>query len=212
MKRHLVRLGAPASHVHFIPYGIDERFFSPLPGVEPEIGFVVSVGETRSRDYAALFSAIEPLPVNLLVVPSGRWYAREKHNRLDGNVPGNVVISRGLSQVELRVLYARAQFAVVPVHDVVYSAGATAVLEAMSMGRAVIVTRSAGILDYVVDGETGIIVDPGDVAMMRDAIHHLAAHPQDARRMGENARQRVVEELNLNEYVQGLAALLTPFL
>ena len=43
----------------------------------------------------------------------------------------------------------------------------------MSMGRAVIATRSPGLLDYVVDGETGILVDFGDVHAWREAIQYL---------------------------------------
>ena len=105
-----------------------------------------------------LCRAVQNLPVNLLIAPSGHWYAREKNRHLSIPLPGNVTIL-SLSRLELKKTYARSQFAVVPVHDSVYAAGATAVLEAMCMGRAVIVTRSAGILDYVVDGETGILVN-----------------------------------------------------
>jgi glycosyltransferase involved in cell wall biosynthesis len=72
----------------------------------------------------------------------------------------------------------------------------------------VVVTRSRGVLDYVVDGETGILVDPGDVAAMREAIQGLLAHPEEARRLGQNARQRVDEELNLDVYVKRIAELL----
>ena len=76
------------------------------------------------------------------------------------------------------------------------------------MGRAVIATRSRGILDYVIDDETGILVDPGDVTAMREAIQYLLAHPEKARRLGQNARQRVEEELNLDVYVERVADLL----
>lgn len=76
------------------------------------------------------------------------------------------------------------------------------------MGRAVIAFRSRGILDYIIDGETGILVDPGDVLAMRQAIEYLLAHPEEAERLGQNARQRVEEELNLEAYVCKIADLL----
>jgi glycosyltransferase involved in cell wall biosynthesis len=55
----------------------------------------------------------------------------------------------------------------------------------MAMGRAVIVTRSEGILDYIIDGETGIVVDNGDVGALRDAVGYLNSHPEAAHRMGK---------------------------
>ena len=80
------------------------------------------------------------------------------------------------------------------------------------MGRAVIASRSRGILDYVVDHETGILVEPGDVEALREAIEHLLAHPEEAQRLGRNARQRVEEELNLDTYVESLARILNAHL
>jgi glycosyltransferase involved in cell wall biosynthesis len=110
--------------------------------------------------------------------------------------------------VELRELYARSQFVVIPVRDLIYSAGATASLEAASMARAVVAYHSRGIADYIQDGVTGILVEPGNVSAMRDAIQYLLANPGEARQLGENARQRIVEELNLESYVRNIAALL----
>jgi glycosyltransferase involved in cell wall biosynthesis len=155
-----------------------------------------------------LFQAVDGLAMELLVAESGSWYAREKNTDLETRVPENVTIAGRFSRCELKRLYAQSQFIVLPVHDVPFSAGATAILEAMCMGRAVVVTRSRGVLDYVVDGETCILVDPGDVAAMREAIQDLLAHPEEARRLGQNARQRVDEELNLDVYVRRLAGIL----
>ena len=208
LKDHFQKLGAPAERLHVIPFGLDHRFFSPLAGVEQQTGLVMSLGETRTRDYATLFRAVDGLKVKLLVAASGSWYAREKNTDVKTTVPENVTIAGHFSRCELKRLYAQSQFIVLPVHDVPFSAGATAILEAMCMGRAVVVTRSRGVLDYVVDGETGILVDPGDAAAMRQAIQDLLAHPEEARRLGQNARQRVDEELNLDVYVKRIAELL----
>lgn len=211
MKRNLIRLGASASRVHVIPYSVDHCFFSPVGDISQQAGFVLSVGETRSRDYAMLFRAIDGLPVNLLIAPSGRWYSRAQSNSLHADAPSNVTISYGLSLAQLRGLYARSQFVVVPVRESVYSAGATTITEAMCMGRAVIAARSPGILDYVTDSETGILVDPGDATGMREAIQYLLGNPKQARRMGENARRRVEQELNLDVYVGRIARLISSY-
>ncbi|HMQ53877.1 MAG TPA: glycosyltransferase family 4 protein [Anaerolineae bacterium] len=208
MKRLLTQLGAPAERVHVIPYSVDQRFFSPDPKGESRPGLIVSVGEVRSRNYGALNQAVDGLPVDLVVAASGRWDAREKDSRFGQRLAGNVKLTRHLGPHELRKLYARAQFSVVPVYDTVYSAGATTVLESMAMGRAVIAWRSQGLQDYVIDGETGLLVEPDNPGALREAIRYLAAHPAEARRLGENGRQWVEEWLNLDRYVEGLARVL----
>jgi glycosyltransferase involved in cell wall biosynthesis len=208
LKCHFVELGASPDRIQVIPYGVDHHFFSPLADVEPQAGFIMSIGEVRGRDYATLLRAVDSLSLRLLVAASGSWYAREKTTGLQTAVPGNVTVAKRFSRAELKKLYAQSQFIVLPLYDVSFSAGATAILEAMCMGRAVIVTRSRGILEYVVDGETGILVNPGDVTEMREAIRNLWAHPEEARRLGQNARQRVEEEFNLDVYVKRIASLL----
>jgi glycosyltransferase involved in cell wall biosynthesis len=208
LKRHFVQLGASEDHIHVIPYGLDHRFFYPLKGVKQKEGLVFSLGEVRNRDYPTLFKAVETLPVKLLVAASGSWYAREKTKSIHGVLPANVKLSSRVSRAELRGLYAQSQFVVLPLLYELASAGATAVLEAMSMGRAVITTRSPGILDYVEDGKTGILVNPGDVEGLRDAIHDLQAYPAEAARIGRNARERIEQELNLDCYVKQVAQVL----
>lgn len=212
MKRHFTKLGAPAERVHVILYSVDHRFFSPLTDVEQQPGLIMSIGETRSRDYPTLFRAVAGLPVDLRVAASGAWYAREKNAELRTFLPDNTTVLDRLPRAELKKLYAQSQFVVLPVRDVIYSAGATGVLEAGCMGRAVIATRSRGIVDYVIEGETGILVDPGDDKAMRAAVRYLLAHPEEARRLGQNARQRIEEALNLDVYVERIAQLLRAYL
>jgi glycosyltransferase involved in cell wall biosynthesis len=201
MKRHFINLGVPPEKVNVIPYSVDHHFFSPVVGIEQEPGFVLSLGEIRSRNYVSLFEAVEGLPIRLLVAASGAWYARQKDIGIKRKVPNNVTVSGRFSLSRLKKLYARSQFVVLPLNDEIYSAGATATLESMSMGRAVVAFRSRGIVDYIKHGETGLLVEPGDTAGMRDAIRCLLDNPGEARRMGENGRAWVEAELNLDRYV-----------
>jgi glycosyltransferase involved in cell wall biosynthesis len=208
MKENLVRLGAPEERVKIIHYSIDQTFFSPLVDVEQNKNLIMSIGEPRSRNYPSLVQAVDGLPVTLTVAGYGQWYAREKHGSLKGPIPENISMTKHLSQAELRMLYASSRFVVLPIQDLVYSAGATATLEAGSMARAVIAYRSRGITDYIIDGETGILVEPGNVSAMREAIQFLLGNPREAKRLGQNARQRILEELNLETYVSNIADLL----
>lgn len=208
MKQNLIHWGAPADKVKVIHYSIDQNFFTPQVQVKQEQGLIASLGETRSRDYTSLFQAIEGLPARVEVAGYGHWYAREKNDSLRQKIPAHVSISKRLSHLELREYYARSSFVVLPVRNLVYSAGATATLEAGSMARAVIAFRSPGISDYIVDGETGILIEPGDVAGLREAIRHLLDDPAEAQRLGVNGRRHILEKFRLESYVRNIADVL----
>jgi glycosyltransferase involved in cell wall biosynthesis len=95
-----------------------------------------------------------------------------------------------------------------PLYPVDFQAGVTAVLEAMAMGKAVICTRTPGQTDVIVDGETGLYVEPGSPASLRSAIEWLLDHPEQAERMGRSGRRRVEQEMSLERYVHRLRGLM----
>src|SRR5258708_20186281 len=69
----------------------------------------------------------------------------------------------------------------------------TVAMEAMVVGKPVIATRSGGLSDIVVDGETGFLVPPGNPHELRKAIQCLLDDPLQRERMGNMAKQRIVE-------------------
>ncbi len=69
-----------------------------------------------------------------------------------------------------------------------------AVLEAAACGRPAISTRVGGIPEVVKDGESGILVPPGDVNALARAILSLAQDTDKCRRMGETSRAFVERE------------------
>lgn len=68
----------------------------------------------------------------------------------------------------------------------------TVVLEAMAMGRPVIAARIGGMTEQVTEDETGLLVPPGDVAALRDAMRRLVGDPDLRHRMGEASRKKVL--------------------
>lgn len=207
MQAHFLALGAPPERVHVVRWAVDHRFFTPVNGAGGE-SFALSLGETRHRDYPLLFRAMQDLPLEVRVLAGGYDDAREKGTAVFTQRPANVTLLPRVSATALRDLYARARFVVLPVVDVVYPAGLTAALEAMSMARAVIATRSRGLADYLIDGENCLLVEAGDAAGLRDAVRRLAGDPALAQRLGENGRQRVEAAVNQARYIEQLAALL----
>jgi len=70
-------------------------------------------------------------------------------------------------------------------------------LEANSFGKPVIAGNSGGIPDAVIDGVTGLLVNPEDPKEIAQAIIRLLKDEALAKRLGENGRRRVKQEFNL---------------
>jgi glycosyltransferase involved in cell wall biosynthesis len=94
---------------------------------------------------------------------------------------------------ELARLYARAAVVACPSHREGFG---VACLEAMAHGRPVVASAVGGLLDLVVDGETGVHVPPGDVPALRAALERLLGDRELRRRMGEAGRRRAAERFS----------------
>jgi glycosyltransferase involved in cell wall biosynthesis len=70
------------------------------------------------------------------------------------------------------------------------------VLEAMAMGRPVIVTDVPGCRETVFDGDNGFLVPPYDASALAAAIERLLADPDGMRRMGRRARMLAEERFD----------------
>jgi glycosyltransferase involved in cell wall biosynthesis len=77
----------------------------------------------------------------------------------------------------------------------------------MSMGRAVVTSRTTGQTDTVVDGVTGRYVAPGDDVALRGAVEALLADPAEAARLGAEGRRWVEEHADIDVYAATLRAV-----
>jgi glycosyltransferase involved in cell wall biosynthesis len=80
-------------------------------------------------------------------------------------------------------------------------------LEAMERSRAVVASGVGGLLDVVSDGETGLLVPPGDVHALAGAIVALARDPELAGRMGQAGRRRAEREFSEERSVDRIERL-----
>lgn len=106
------------------------------------------------------------------------------------------------SYVDMPELYDRADVVLYP--TLAAEPYGLVPLEAMSARRPVVASRCGGIPETVVDGVTGLLVEPGDAVELADGIERLVAEPDFARTAGEAGRRRVVESFALPRYVDAL--------
>ncbi len=112
---------------------------------------------------------------------------------------------------ELRWLHERADIYISPSCE---EAGdiegfGIALAEASACGKPVIAGDSGGVSDAVIDGETGWLVDPLDLAAIERAVISLLDDPVMAQRLGQQGRERVERELSCETQAMQLLASLT---
>lgn len=81
-------------------------------------------------------------------------------------------------------------------------------LEANACGKPVIAGNSGGVSDAVIDGMTGILVNPDSVDDIAEAILHLYKNPEDAKLMGEKGRTRIVDEFQWKDIAKRFHSIL----
>jgi colanic acid/amylovoran biosynthesis glycosyltransferase len=102
---------------------------------------------------------------------------------------------------ELGPWYERAAIVAVPSRREGYGVVAR---EAMAWGRPVVATAVGGLLDAVVDGETGLLVPPRGVGALRAALERLLGDAELRARLGAAARAKAQRELSLDAAADAL--------
>lgn len=199
------RLGIPASKITLLKWGVDQKFWRPMSVPQD---MICSVGSER-RDYPTLIAAMRNTGIPCHI--AGGTQRNVVHSTVNaiwqnGELPLNVTVGRKCYS-DLRLLYARSRFVVIPVLESDTDHGATSILEAMAMGKAVICSRTTGQIDIVQNGKTGLLVPHGDPAALRQAIQYLWDNPDVAERMGSEGRKYVEEHHTIDGFVGKMKTL-----
>jgi glycosyltransferase involved in cell wall biosynthesis len=198
------RIGFPSDRVYLIRHYVDQLFYSPR---EVEEDMICAVG-AEMRDYATFVEAIRGtglrchLASDHVRIPGRYRLLNDRRVSLDAIVGGvGTQVSVGRKSLpELRGLYARSRFVVVPLFPSDTDNGVTVILEAMAMGKPVICSRTRGQVDVIQEGKTGLYVPVGDTAALRAAILSLWNEPERAQQMGRNARAYIEKYHTLEKF------------
>ena len=153
----------------------------------PEEDFMLFVGDVmRVKGVEVLFQAYAGLETRMPLVIIGRPV-----NDCVMDYPANTHVLQSWPHKAVMSAWKRCAIAVVP--SICRDACPTVAMEAMYMSKPVIASRIGGLADIVVDGETGLLVEPGNVEVLREAMQTLMCHSELRRQMGLRAKQRVAE-------------------
>jgi glycosyltransferase involved in cell wall biosynthesis len=197
------RLGVPREKTVLTPHSVDEKFWRPIREAPPDM---ICAAGREMRDYGTLVEAMRGLPIPCHIAakpyPGKRddWMDTLRHSE---PLPPHMTFG-SKNPRDLRSLYNRARFVVIPVLPTDTDNGVTVMLEAMASGRTVICSRVRGQRDVLQDGKTGLFVTPGDPRALREAIEFLWNNPDRAEVMGNEARAYAERYHGLDAWITGI--------
>jgi glycosyltransferase involved in cell wall biosynthesis len=166
-----------AREVRIIPSGVDLPAEVGAEAAPPEVLYVGRL--SPEKGVLDLVMAAD----GMKLVVAGDGPLRERVPGALGFVPHH----------ELSPLYARAAVVACPSRREGFG---VACAEAMAHGRPVVASAVGGLLDLVVDGETGVLVPQGDIGRLRAALECLLGDEDLRRKLGAAARERAEELLS----------------
>ncbi|BAZ23818.1 putative glycosyl transferase [Kalymmatonema gypsitolerans NIES-4073] len=199
-------LNLSESRVSFVWASIDTHFFTPGPTSSDKLRpVIVSVG-LEKRDYQTLAKATADLDVDVKI--SGFSQDASVLARTFPKQMPNNMSRRFYEWPDLVQLYRDADVVVISLIQSQCGAGLQALMEAMACRRPVIVTRTDGLIDYLLHPGSVTTINPGDADELRQAIIHLLNHPQEAEKQAQIGYEVALKLYNNEQFVEVIATKL----
>ena len=199
-------------NVHQINNALDVKTYRSVDGkvVRANLGidldaFVVLLGaqnnaEQRKGFYNVIdtLSALQQIPTAKALIARGKIILLsfgDNSSWLDSTGFPSRQLGTIDQEKELISVYAAANIFLLPSLE---DNQPNVMLEAMACGTPVVSFAVGGMVDVIVDGVNGRLVEPFDCTAMASAILSLAQHPEDVLAMGQEARRAVETKFALN--------------
>jgi glycosyltransferase involved in cell wall biosynthesis len=192
----LCKLGPENDHIvipNFLRKPPGRIYDDPRLAELPE-EFVLFFGDVQvdkgARNLADVYGTLDDAPPLVLL-------GRQNLDELKGR-PNIKLLGPWPHELAMEALH-RALLVVAP--SIWHEPGAMVAYEAAAAGKPMIASRIGGLQDIVVDGETGLLVTPGDSDELRAALVRLATDGALRARLGANAARRATERYTADAVV-----------
>ena len=165
--------GVPEEKVHVLPSGFDPTLFERptedrFPGVpHPRIGYVGRLAEQKRPDLLVEAFGDLTAPASLVLVGDGPLRGRVEAAVRRSPARDRITLRGFVPHAEVPAVLRSLDLLVLPS---IYEEMGSVLAEAMACGLPVVASDVGGIPDVVRDGETGILVPPGDVVALTKAL------------------------------------------
>jgi glycogen(starch) synthase len=205
--------GLPLNAVCMIANPVNADKFNPEGEKRfPSDGRLTVLFAGRLEERKGVYQLIDAVPAVVKAYPNVRFILLGKdtetginHTSAKAILEGRLSAHHCTSHVQfvdhvnldqMPAAYRSADICVVPS---LYDNAPYTVLEAMSCGKPIVGAASGGIPEYLVDGTTGTLVQPGDVQELAQALIDLLKDEEKRNRFGAAARRRILDVYDRKE-------------
>jgi glycosyltransferase involved in cell wall biosynthesis len=189
----------PHEKVVYLPNGVDTNLFKPLNGVEKEDNVVLFVGNLiPGKGLEILIPAFIKCKqyvkdLKLWIVGDGylRPKLEEKVKAL--GLSESIKFLGRINHEQLSHIYNRASVTILPSRKEGFP---LVLVESMACGTPVIATINEGSVDIISSGVDGLLVPQNNIVELSRAICKIVLDTDLRKKMGENARKKVVEHFS----------------
>jgi glycosyltransferase involved in cell wall biosynthesis len=197
----------PASKLNVVPVGVDQEIFRPLPHVQRVPGRLITTAsaDVTMKGLRYLLEALAKLRternVELVVIGRLKEGGPSARTIAELGLSDAVTFVTGVPEERIIELYSEAELAVVPS---LYEGFSLPAIEAMSCGVPLVATTGGALPEVVgLDGETALLVPPGDSDALAARIRTALDDPELRARIGAAGRQRVIERWTWRHTAEG---------
>jgi glycosyltransferase involved in cell wall biosynthesis len=190
-------LDLPADRFVFLPWPSN----LPISTDAPDDGYVYAAGRSF-RDWQVVFDAARRFPEATFIVTA-------ESSALAGlDRPNNVRLCCDVPRKKYLELLHGARIVVVPLLPTVRSTGQAVILEAMALGKPIVTAAVPGVLDYLSDGENGLLYEASDVESLTEQLDLLLADGNLRHRLGRGAVRSIRSTFNKVRYSRKMVRLM----
>lgn len=209
MKKQLGNLGCPKSKLVLNTYGPNTSYL----GIEPNYfsNQIIAVGRHtfKKAPYLTILAfqkilAIYP-EMKLSIVGGGELIEISRHIIKSLNLDNSVKL---VGPADVNAIMALMKDSCLFVqHSLRADNGDSegtpvAILEAMAAALPVVSTQHAGIKDVVIEGETGFLVEEGDIEGMGKAMLMILKNRDKAKALGQEGRKRILHKYSMERHIE----------
>jgi glycosyltransferase involved in cell wall biosynthesis len=213
-------IGVPESRIHVVHNGVEASRYTPsqfgseraairqslqIPDTSPLVGIAARITPWKGQRelVEAIHRVLPDFPEVRLAIIGGTRTPDDPNsfNETEGELRQRVT-DLGLEslvhftgwQADVRPWLAALDIFALPSYGEPFS---IALLEAMAAGLPSIACLGSGATDVMITGQNGMLVSPGSVDELKQALATLLADPEGRRRIGQEGRQLVQDRLTL---------------
>lgn len=210
---HLASFVSPETDLIRLYHGLELDRYQPQPSARQSPPMILAVGQLKEKkglgDLIAACAGLagDGRQFSCVIIGDGPLRHRLESQILEAGLSDRLTLTGALAHHQVVESYRRASIFALPC--VTASDGdrdgiPNVVLEAMAMALPVVSTRHSGVPEAVEDGVSGILVPPGDVTELTDALARLLDDPDLRSKMGLVGREIATDRFDVTVNAKAL--------